>query len=125
MNSPASEQLARRISWFENYTDALSNHPTTSESREEPYRCPCRRYKTLAERGAFEICPVCSWEDDGQDDHDADTIRGGPNGASSLTQARANYKTLGAMEQRFVESVLPRYVTSNSTQETRRRPSNK
>jgi len=31
------------------------------------------------------------WEDDGQDDHDADEVRGGPNGSLSLTQARANY----------------------------------
>jgi hypothetical protein len=27
--------------------------------------------------------PVCFWEDDGQDDHDADLVRGGPNGALS------------------------------------------
>jgi hypothetical protein len=42
---------------------------------------------TLNERGGWEICAVCFWEDDGQDDHDADNVRGGPNGALSLTQA--------------------------------------
>ncbi|MGJ4881685.1 MULTISPECIES: CPCC family cysteine-rich protein [unclassified Bradyrhizobium] len=52
----------------------------------------------MGERGGFEICPVCYWEDDGQDDHDADLVRGGPNGALSLTEARANFKTLGASE---------------------------
>lgn len=57
----------------------------------QAYHCPCCRYKTLTERGGFQICPVCFWEDDGQDDHDADVVRGGPNGTLSLTQARANY----------------------------------
>ena len=33
----------------------------------------------------------CGWEDDGQDDHDADVVRGGPNGRLSLTQARLDY----------------------------------
>lgn len=27
--------------------------------------CPCCGYRTLQERGQYEICPVCSWEDDG------------------------------------------------------------
>ena len=37
------------------------------------------------------MCDVCCWEDDGQDDHDADVVRGGPNGNLSLTQARQNF----------------------------------
>lgn len=63
------------------------------------YRCPCCRSKTLYGRGGFELCPVCHWEDDGQDDEDADTVRGGPNGNISLTQARINYQKLGACEE--------------------------
>ena len=39
----------------------------------------------------YVICPVCCWEDDGQDDEDAHEVRGGPNGSLSLTQARENY----------------------------------
>jgi hypothetical protein len=35
-----------------------------------PYPCPCCGFVTLGERSAFEICPVCFWEDDGQDDHE-------------------------------------------------------
>ena len=53
--------------------------------------CPCCGEPALAERAAFEICPVCGWEDDGQDDRDADTVRGGPNGDLSLTEARRIY----------------------------------
>ena len=41
--------------------------------------------------GGQELYPVCFWEDDGQDDHDADEVRGGPSYTLSLTEARANY----------------------------------
>ncbi|WHO76586.1 MULTISPECIES: CPCC family cysteine-rich protein [Rhizobium] len=40
--------------------------------------------------------PVCFWEDDGQDDHDAELVRGGPNGPLSLVQARLNFAESGA-----------------------------
>ena len=63
------------------------------------YRCPCCGYRTLRERGQHEICKVCFWQDDGQDDHDADEVRGGPNKNLSLTQARANYRAFGAVAE--------------------------
>lgn len=69
------------------------------------YRCPCCRALTLCDRGGFEICPVCYWEDDGQDDHDAEEVRGGPNGTLSLSAARTNYQRHGASEARFASSV--------------------
>jgi len=69
------------------------------------YRCPCCGCRTLRERGVFEICPVCWWEDDGQDDHDAEEVRGGPNGVFSLSQARQNYRQFGTYDTRFVSSV--------------------
>jgi hypothetical protein len=70
-----------------------------------PLRCPCCGCKTLDKRGEWEICSVCFWEDDGQDDYDADDVRGGPNGSLSLTVARANYLRLGACEERCVDMV--------------------
>ena len=58
--------------------------------------CPCCGYPTIDERGSYEICELCRWEDDGQDDTDASEIRGGPNQDFSLTEARANFaKHLG------------------------------
>jgi hypothetical protein len=39
---------------------------------------------------------VCFWQDDGQDDEDADVVRGGPNSDISLTMGRANYVAFGA-----------------------------
>ncbi|MDR3544129.1 MAG: CPCC family cysteine-rich protein [Desulfosporosinus sp.] len=67
----------------------------------EKYPCPCCGTKILDERGADEICPICFWQDDGQDDHDAEDVRGGPNGVWSLTQARKNFKLYGAYDLRF------------------------
>ncbi|MEB8337445.1 CPCC family cysteine-rich protein [Streptomyces endophyticus] len=70
-----------------------------------PYQCPCCGYLTLGERGGFEICDVCFWEDDGQDQHDVDTVRGGPNGSLSLRQAQENYRTFGACDRRSLGSI--------------------
>lgn len=69
------------------------------------YRCPCCGYKTLCGRAGFEICSVCFWEDDGQDNHDADEVRGGPNGRLSLIIARKNFKEFGASDERSVQYV--------------------
>ncbi|MCB9891958.1 MAG: hypothetical protein H6833_09950 [Planctomycetes bacterium] len=99
-DSVPPEELARRRAWFHEYTNRLDDRPA-----ELPLRCPCCGNKTLDERGAFEICPVCFWEDDGQDDYDADVIRGGPNGSLSLTTARTNYRRFGASDERSLGHV--------------------
>lgn len=51
------------------------------------------------------MCEVCWWEDDGQDDADADLVREGPNGSISLTQARSNYRAVGASDAQFTSRV--------------------
>ncbi|WP_090769340.1 CPCC family cysteine-rich protein [Nonomuraea maritima] len=85
----------------------LRNYPVLRESADGPYACPCCGYVTLSERGGFEICPVCFWEDDGQDDPDADVVLGGPNGYLSLTQARRNFLAFGACEGAIRQRVRP------------------
>jgi len=72
-----------------------------------PYACPCCRCLTLPSRGDYELCPVCFWEDDGQDDHDADTVRGGPNGDLSLEEARTNFADFGAWHRSALSNVRP------------------
>ncbi len=99
---PSPEEHARRLAWFAEYTARLDSQPPGL-----PLRCPCCGCRTARRAGGFEICPVCFWEDDGQDDHDAEVIRGGPNGALSLTQARANYLRCGACEESMVDNVRP------------------
>ncbi|PEG35440.1 hypothetical protein CQY20_21905 [Mycolicibacterium agri] len=82
------ELIAQRRAWFREYTQAKNVYASASEG---PYSCPCCGHIELSERGAYEICGECVWEDDGQDDHDSSVVRGGPNGALSLDQARAEY----------------------------------
>ena len=72
-----------------------------------PLRCPCCGYKTLSERAAYDICKVCFWEDDGQDDSNASEIWGGPNGDLGLAQARVNYKLFGACCEKDILHVRP------------------
>ncbi|MEM8978214.1 MAG: CPCC family cysteine-rich protein [Pseudomonadota bacterium] len=57
--------------------------------------CPCCGFPTLSERGGYEICAICWWEDDGQDDESADEVWGGPNGKYSLSKARKNFEDHG------------------------------
>ncbi len=71
------------------------------------YACPCCRYTTLSERGGYDICQICFWEDDGQDDHDATEVRGGPNSSLSLVEARQNYREFGASQARLLAFVRP------------------
>jgi len=109
---PSPEELKRRKDWFEWYTETLEKKSVRKGPLKEGcYACPCCGSLTLTERGGFEICDVCFWEDDGQDDADADTVRGGPNGSLSLTQARANFKKFGAckkQDRRFVRIPFPK-----------------
>lgn len=66
--------------------------------------CPCCGHATLSSRGDYEICPVCFWEDDGQDDADAAVARGGPN-RSSLAEARRSFSRIGASHEAHLAHV--------------------
>jgi len=84
---------------FHNVTEALQTDPAL--------RRPSCRFKTLCGRAQDEICKVCFWEDDGQDDHDANEVRDGPNGTLSVSKARHNFASFGAVERRFLPKVGP------------------
>ncbi|WP_198674015.1 CPCC family cysteine-rich protein [Chitinophaga alhagiae] len=51
--------------------------------------CPCCGYITLSERGGYEICPICFWEDDPHQFSEPD-YQGGRTGVS----LRRHSKTL-------------------------------
>ena len=68
-------------------------------------RCLCCGFKTLDIPDSLGLCPVCWWQDDGQDDSDADVVRGTVNGELSLAEARNNFQICGAAHQRFVSHV--------------------
>jgi len=90
------ELIRRRVEWFAVYT---SQKNVVAPRRDTPYSCPCCGHATLTERGAYEICDECGWEDDGQDNHDRHVVRGGPNGPESLDQARMSYVRGGGVVQ--------------------------
>lgn len=87
------EQLInQRTAWFQAYT---SFQNVVAPPGPELYTCPCCGHATLTERGGYDICRECGWEDDGQDDHDSDVVRGGPNGLLSLDASRTAYQEGG------------------------------
>ena len=63
---------------------------------DQPYQCPCCDYYSLAERNAYRICPVCYWEDDGQDMDELDRVSG-PNHIT-LREGRRNFREIGACD---------------------------
>ncbi len=94
--SPTTEKFNARRRWFDALAPRIAQDSALSAALSwlqpvELHSCPCCGYGTLPTRGDFVICNLCDWEDDGQDDADADQIRGGPNGGYSLTDARVNF----------------------------------
>lgn len=90
MTTGNNEQINRQ--WFDFYMKELQNSSAIKHKKFDNYfLCPCCCFPTLTERRGYEICFLCNWEDDGQDNHNADKILGGPNGDYSLTEARSNF----------------------------------
>lgn len=85
------DDLVWRRQWFSEYTQKLEQSTRLTQPDSRRNTCPCCGYPTLSERGAFEMCHLCQWEDDGQDDPHADEVWGGPNSDYSLAEARTNF----------------------------------
>lgn len=97
------------------------------------YKCLCCGFYTLDERGAYDICPVCFWEDEGYlyqkgdtfismlnkegvgrdayDGEDVLDVRSGANHGLTLRQGRENYKRFGACEEDMVSHVRKPYAS--------------
>lgn len=59
--------------------------------------CPCCGYRTLNEGpAAYDLCPVCAWEDDGSQGDEQMSI-GGPNGIP-LAEAQRRYRRHGSSD---------------------------
>jgi hypothetical protein len=84
-----SGELAKRRAFFNSQSPRGGPEKVSWPIR---FACPCCGYPTLEdERSNYDICGLCYWEDDGQDDADADEVRGGPNHEYSLSEARQNF----------------------------------
>jgi Cysteine-rich CPCC len=70
--------------------------------------CPVCGFPTISNRGDYEACIICSWEDDGRDDEN-DSSRHLPN-YLSLVQHRVNIAI-------FMEHFEKKYIISNSIDE--------
>jgi hypothetical protein len=67
--------------------------------------CPVCRYKTFAELGTWQTCPVCGWNSDPmQEAMPSEPI--GSNGIS-LDEARQNFARFGAITQEKLAEVEP------------------
>lgn len=77
------------------YLSIKTGLPIDSGSPIRLSSCPCCGFRTIEERNDFDICTVCWWEDDGQDNEISDTILGGPNYGISLIEARINFIQYG------------------------------
>lgn len=98
----------RRFAWFNFYMAQRNVFSDEHPHPEHFYTCPCCGQATMGARGTYEICDVCDWEDDGQDDHDSWVVRGGPNGSLSLDDARERFDTSGGVRGTHVRPAEPR-----------------
>ena len=80
-------------------------------------QCPCCDFFSLQRRGAHEICPICYWEDDGQDMDELDRISASNH--ISLRQARGNFERTGAADESATHLVAPEAVRARYGREKR------
>lgn len=80
-----------RRKFFDEYGNRTNEQLANLPFRGMRVTCPCCGYPTIA-GDSYEICYLCSWENDGQDDAHADEVWGGPNHGYSLTEARLNFE---------------------------------
>ena len=74
---------------------AIAGAPTVMES------CPCCGFQTLSEKGSYDICAVCFWEDDGVLEPEKHS---GPN-HMTLAEGQANFKKYGACDEKSLEYI--------------------
>ena len=64
------DNFDNRRRWFQEYFDLLEKDPIYAKR----ITCPCCGYPTLTGPRLYEICELCWWEDDGQDDPHANEV---------------------------------------------------
>lgn len=83
--------LSKRRKFFDKLLPKLEGADFRNDVKGLSNTCPSCGFPTLGVRCSWEICLICFWEDDGQDDPDADETWAGPNGNYSLTQHRIKW----------------------------------
>ena|ERR1700682_3569705 len=85
-------KLRLRRQFFDSYGQRAREQQAKLAPRGIRFSCPACGYPTLDCRAQYDMCELCWWEDDGQDDDTADEVWGGPNHDYSLTDARENFQ---------------------------------
>ncbi|WP_050009635.1 CPCC family cysteine-rich protein [Flavobacterium sp. B17] len=67
----------------------------------ELFPCSCCNYKTIKEKGNYEICKVCFWEDDGN----SDELKYSHVNHMTLREAKDNFIIKGAILDKFIKFV--------------------
>jgi Cysteine-rich CPCC len=76
--------------------------PEYLKGKNGKFQCPCCFNFTLGEVAAYDICPVCFWEDDGTTNEHGFS----PNDIS-LDEGRINFQKYGASTERSIHRVRP------------------
>ena len=108
------------MKWFEAYTKRLESSRFKPPYEGERFACPCCGYLTLPEAGSGEICELCLWEDNGQDDAHAEELWYSTNGYYSLARARENFGRYGVMYEPEGQSRLVGGADSAAERSTKR-----
>lgn len=91
-------------------SNIVGSHIEVEGYFEKLLACPCCNYQTLVQRGEYDICPVCFWEDDGNNNP---SQYSGPN-HMTLLEGRRNFEVYGACSEEEVKLVDPdRYEIYN------------
>lgn len=90
MNNLFTEKRKDILEFFQNRRAVFDNYISQNGLKRTVMTCPSCGFPTLHFPAIHEICDVCNWQNDGQDDPDADREYGGPN-AISLTDSRIEF----------------------------------
>ena len=89
--------LSRKVSELLRVQTEVTGEP------EKLLSCACCRYETLEQKGDYDICPVCFWEDDGTQEAG---LYSGPN-HMTLAEGIANFERYKACSPDMAEHVDP------------------
>ncbi|WP_018341821.1 CPCC family cysteine-rich protein [Cytophaga aurantiaca] len=90
MNNPSAEKIKDILDFFRKRRTAFDDYISQNGLQRRITTCPSCGIPTLYPPAIHEICDLCNWQNDGQDDPDADKSYGGPN-TESLTDSRINF----------------------------------
>lgn len=90
MNNPSKEKIKDILDFLKIRRAFLDTYISENGFQRIIKTCKSCGFPTLHPLLFLEICQLCNWQDDVQDDHDADKIYGAPNG-ESLTESRIEF----------------------------------